>query len=122
MYSNWCFFECIRAAGTVYECEHIKSKERFALKILNPIGYKILSPNLIRKCTVLYKGKVTSDLTDSIDNFTKESVWWLMYQNTRQYISAYYSEKFNCLKELSLDQCVKIWVKKTYLLLMQYYL
>ncbi len=26
------------AAGTVYECEHLKSHAHYALKILNPLG------------------------------------------------------------------------------------
>lgn len=34
------------AAGTVYEAEYTKTKENFALKILNPLGYKLISPTV----------------------------------------------------------------------------
>lgn len=94
------------AAGTVYECEYIKTKLKYALKILNPLGYKQLTPALLRKCSVLTKGK---PLSDDNANLTKENVWWLMNSGTKQYISAYYNEKLNTLKELSLSQCVQVW-------------
>ena len=38
------------AAGNVYECELLRSREHFALKILNPLGYKLTSPALPQKC------------------------------------------------------------------------
>ena len=44
------------AAGTVYECEHIRTREHYALKILNPLGYKMVNPALLRKCNILTKG------------------------------------------------------------------
>ena len=112
---NTALLECMNflgggAAGTVYECEDSKTKEKYALKILNPLGYKITTPALLRKFTVLTKGKIFSDLID--DNTTPitiDHVWWLLNNSTKQYITAYYSEKTNILKELSLYHCVKIW-------------
>jgi serine/threonine protein kinase len=95
------------AAGTVYECEYIKTKDRYALKILNPLGYKLMTPALLRKCNVLTKGKSVTD--DNDPSLSKSHVWWLLNNSTKQYISAFYNEKTNSLKELSLSQCVNVW-------------
>lgn len=96
------------AAGNVYECEHSQSHEHFALKILNPLGYKILSPTLLRKCTVISKGKIYCDSDKSSEVLAQENLWWLM-SGTKQYIAAYYSERYNSLRELSLTQCIQLW-------------
>ena len=97
------------AAGTVYECEHTKTREHFALKILNPVGFKMNSPTLLRKCSILTKGKVYNDLSDVTTNFTMEYVWWLLNASSKQYIPAYYSEKTASMRELSLSQCIEVW-------------
>mmetsp|Transcript_14875 Transcript_14875/g.22370 ORF Transcript_14875/g.22370 Transcript_14875/m.22370 type:complete len:921 (+) Transcript_14875:144-2906(+) len=98
------------AAGTVYEAEHIKTKEHFALKILNPLGYKMLSPALIRRCTVISKGRPVSEAAErSKEALTTDHVWWLLNGSTKQYLAAYYSERQRALHELSLVQCMNIW-------------
>mmetsp|Transcript_7508 Transcript_7508/g.7948 ORF Transcript_7508/g.7948 Transcript_7508/m.7948 type:complete len:457 (+) Transcript_7508:115-1485(+) len=98
------------AAGTVYEAENIKTKERFALKILNPIGYKMLSPALLRRCTIISKGKPISEQFErSKEPLTKEHVWWVLNGSTKQHLAAYYSERQRSLNELSLLQCIQIW-------------
>lgn len=98
------------AAGTVYECEHAKTHEHFALKILNPIGFKMVTPAILRKCTVMVKGKVLDDTSDEMDTqLGRDHVWWLANGNTKQFIGAYYSERHNSLKELSLSQCIQIY-------------
>ena len=98
------------AAGTVYECEYVKTHEHFALKILNPIGFKMMTPALIRKCAVVVKGKVVSDISsESEPVLTREDIWWLVNGSTKQFLGAYYSEKQNSLKELSLSQCIQIY-------------
>lgn len=97
------------AAGNVYECEHIQSHEHYALKILNPIGYKILSSALLRKCNVLVKGKVFNDSDKSGGILKLENIWWLLSSSNKQYIAGYFSERYNSLKELSLNQCMQLW-------------
>lgn len=89
----------------MYEAEHVQTKEHVALKILNPLGYKLLSSALLRRCTIISKGKPYSDAS----TICKDNIWWLMNNNTKQYIAAYYSEKQNCLVELSLSQCMQVW-------------
>mmetsp|Transcript_19695 Transcript_19695/g.43914 ORF Transcript_19695/g.43914 Transcript_19695/m.43914 type:complete len:942 (-) Transcript_19695:436-3261(-) len=97
------------AAGTVYECEHVKTRERFALKILNPLGYKITTPPLLRRCNVMTKGEVFPDSDGAKEGLSRLHVWWLMNGTNKQYIAAYFSEKFNGLRELSLTQCIDVW-------------
>lgn len=98
------------AAGTVYEAEHVKSKEHFALKILTPLGYKLLSPALLRRCSIITKGKAVPDFVEqSEEGLSVENVWWLLNGSTKQYLAAYYSEKNCMLRELSLKQCMSIW-------------
>lgn len=98
------------AAGTVYECEDAESHEHYALKILNPLGFRLVAPALLRKCTVLHKGKVHKDSDKEKENTLGiDSVWWLLDAATKQYIAAYFSERQNCLKDLTLTQCIEIW-------------
>eukprot|EP01041_Mallomonas_annulata_P007597 gene7597-15566_t len=98
------------AAGTVYEAEQVSSKKRYAMKILNPIGYKILSPHQLRSCTVVVKGKpFPENLEKSKEPIGKDYFWWLVNGSTKQFHAAYFSEKQRSLKELSLSQCINIW-------------
>lgn len=99
------------AAGNVYECEKLSSNERFAIKILNPIGYKLLTPLLLRKCNIIKRGKLLNDngCVDQTTDVQREHIWWLSSSSSKQFIAAYYSQKLNCLKELSLPECIKIW-------------
>ena len=96
------------AAGNVYECEHIRSRQHYALKILNPLGYKLMSPALLRKCNIVSKGETVSDVCD-YEKIEKVNVWWLINGSTKQFVAAFFSEKQNCLKELSLVQCIQVW-------------
>jgi serine/threonine protein kinase len=98
------------AAGTVYECENVKSHEHYALKILNPIGYKLISPALLRRCVVLIKGKPVSEAVEkNKEVITSEHLWWLMNESTKQHVAGYYSQRNNSLQEISLLQCCQIW-------------
>lgn len=97
------------AAGSVYECEHVKSGERYALKVLNPIGYKIIAPALLRRCNVITKGTVLADNDQSKEVITLANVWWLLNATSKQYIAAYFSERYNSLRELSLNHCIEVW-------------
>jgi len=96
------------AAGTVYECEYVKTRDHYALKILNPIGFKMMTPALLRKCTILVKGRVVNDGGEE-PVLSRDDVWWLINGSTKQFVGAFYSEKQNTLKELSLSQCIQIY-------------
>ena len=96
------------AAGNVYECELVRSREHFALKILNPLGYKLTSPALLRKCNIVSKGETVND-NGEYEKVEKINIWWLINGSTKQFVAAYFSEKQNCLRELSLVQCIHVW-------------
>ena len=98
------------AAGTVYEAVNLQSKRHFALKILNPLGYKLTSPSLLRRCTVIWKGSnYTEQQEAEKQKLLKENVWWLVNSATKQYLAAYHCERQGVLKEISLVQCSQIW-------------
>ena len=62
--------EARAACCTVYE-----AKEHFALKILIPLGYKLLSPALLRRWCVITKGKPVSDSVEQgAEPFTEEYI------------------------------------------------
>ncbi len=96
------------SAGTVYECENCKTHEHFALKILNPLGYKLTSFPLLKRCSILLKGEIVLDALHDC-TLSSRNVWWLSNGSSRQYLSAFFSEKSNSMKELSLNQCIQIW-------------
>lgn len=97
------------AAGTVYECERVKTRDHYALKILNPLGYKLLNPASLRRCNIMIKGNVVSLQVETNNELDIDNVWWLINGSTKQFIAAFYSEKSSCLKELSLNHCIAIW-------------
>ena len=117
------------AAGTVYECENAKTHDHHALKILNPLGnepyslsitgthsihfsslgYKLMNPSLLKRCNIVIKGKSVSDDQEKMNNLTNENIWWVLNTSAKQFLSAYFSERYNSLKELSLTQCIKVW-------------
>lgn len=92
-------------AGTVYQCEDRRGGH-FAMKILNPIGYKLLPAGLLRRCVVILKGQQAEDLHDYV--LCMDNVWWLIHATTKQYIAAYFTQKHG-LRELNLSQCVDVW-------------
>ena len=52
--------------------EYTKTKENFALKILNPLGYKLVAPAILKRCTIIAKGEINEDSQP----LRKENVWW----------------------------------------------
>ncbi|CAM9529254.1 unnamed protein product [Scytosiphon promiscuus] len=49
------------AAGVVYEAECFKTKRHLAVKVLNPIGYKLAPSGSLRFCEVVVKGQPYGD-------------------------------------------------------------
>ncbi len=96
------------AAGTVYECEHVATRCRYALKILNPLGFKLSSPVLLKKYSVLHRGDNFYDV-DANNRLGKHHVSWLYNSAMKQYHACLFSVKLNCFKELSLLQCLDLW-------------
>jgi serine/threonine protein kinase len=97
------------ASGTVYECEHVLTKCRYALKILNPLGFKLSSPSLLKKYSILRRGETYND--SSVAIMGHDHIWWLYNPVMKQYHACFFSSKDNCIKELSLLQCMGLWGK-----------
>ena len=109
------------AAGTVYEALQKSTSKHYALKILNPLGFKLMAPATLRRCAVVSRGLPFDDTNKNINNssspitpmqtLSKENLWWLISGsgNNQHYVAAYQSVRQNELRELSLAQCMIIW-------------
>jgi serine/threonine protein kinase len=110
------------ASGSVYQAFDVTgqsppsspstlSEKSVAIKILNPLGYKLLPFDQFKnKCVVLMKGTPLSP--EQVMNkapFQAENVWWLLFASTRQVIAAYEDPIRGQLRELTLPKCVEIW-------------
>ncbi|TDH69287.1 hypothetical protein CCR75_007888 [Bremia lactucae] len=125
------------AAGVVYEAFSTRTKQHVAMKILNPVGYKLFSSSLLARCIVAVKGKplllLPSDETkrgeDSgrrlprrayeshrmrtprmrTERIRIENVWWLIHPTSKQAIAAVEDPNTGHVRELTLPQCIQVW-------------
>ena len=51
------------SAGVVYEATKLSSHDRFAVKIINPTGFRLLSTALLKQCVVACRGAPMDDDT-----------------------------------------------------------
>lgn len=68
-----------------------------------------MNPTLLKRCNIVIKGKTVSDDNEKMNNLSNENIWWVLNTSAKQFLSAYYSERYNSLKELSLTHCIKVW-------------
>ncbi|TYZ63911.1 hypothetical protein PybrP1_012158 [[Pythium] brassicae (nom. inval.)] len=113
------------AAGVVYEAFCMRTKHHVAIKILNPVGYKLLPSTLLARCIVAVKGKPLdgasrplaqaptqrgrSSNAASSSPMRVENVWWLVHPTTKQAIAAVEDPRTGALRELTLPQCIEVW-------------
>ncbi|KAL3930865.1 MAG: hypothetical protein SGARI_004357 [Bacillariaceae sp.] len=58
--------------------------ESVAIKILNPVGYRILPPEGLKDCVVVKKGEVMdTDVRKGVAPMQEKHVWWLVNPNSR---------------------------------------
>ena len=80
-----------------------------AIKVLNPVGYKLQPPTQIGKCRTLHKGSpITLDQYHGKSTMTVDNIWWIMHPISRQFIAAYEDPVRGQLQELSLPRCVEV--------------
>ncbi|KAF0696812.1 Aste57867_12474 [Aphanomyces stellatus] len=97
-------------AGVVYEAFCLSTKQHVALKILNPIGYKLMPTSLLSRCLVAIKGRqMESEVANGIQPMRNEHVWWLVHQSSKQAIAAYEDPRSGAVKELTLPRCIEVW-------------
>ncbi|CAH0473619.1 unnamed protein product [Peronospora belbahrii] len=125
------------AAGVVYEAFSTRTKQYVAIKILNPVGYKLFPSTLLARCIVAVKGKplmtLPSDETDvnvrmdrrahgsglqrsnfhmlkpTTERICVENVWWLIHPTSKQAIAAFEDPYTGHVRELTLPQCIQVW-------------
>lgn len=81
-----------------------------AIKVLNPVGFKLLQASQLSKSRTLHKGcPVSIDQYHSKSPMSLDSVWWVMHPVSRQFIAAFEDPHRGQLRELPLPRCVEIW-------------
>jgi hypothetical protein len=64
--------------------EHGLSDESVAIKILNPVGYRILQADSLKDCVVVRNGQpMDSDVQKGTKPMEEKHVWWLVNPNSR---------------------------------------
>jgi hypothetical protein len=80
-----------------------------AIKVLNPVGFKLLQVSQLNKCRTLHKGcPISLDQYHGKTSMTLESVWWVLHPVSRQFIAAFEDPQRGQLKELTLPRCVEV--------------
>ena len=89
--------------------------DEYAIKILNPIGYKLLTNNQINSkiYKVIREGFSHNNSHNDDDNLIlEENIWYLQHINTKQIIPAYKANN-GTFKELPLNKCFDIYNTNT---------
>jgi len=98
-------------SGIVYEVEHLESSEHLALKVLNPIGYKLESKAALKQCKVVAQGKPLQGGDGGLrKSLGAENVWWLFHGPSGRVVAAFHDvERGNLIREMTLPMCVEVW-------------
>ena len=68
--------------------QHGLSDESVAIKILNPVGYRILQNDGLKDCVVVKKGQpMDKDMKNGVKPMQEKHVWWLVNPNSRNLIT-----------------------------------
>ena len=103
------------AAGVVYEAANLKAtsptvggdgpNKNVAVKILNPVGFKLMPNGPLQRCFVARRGsRLVSGASMGL-----EHVWWVVHPNSRAVIAAHQDPRTSQLRELPLPRCIEIW-------------
>jgi len=124
------------AVSPTFGSRQLFMEETVAVKILNPVGYRLLSADSIQGAVVVQEGEPLSEgVIDGSRPMKEEHVWWLVNPNSRNLrtlqktgpagdavdrgsaqrglrlslVAAFVDPKTNLLKELPLTRCIEIW-------------
>mmetsp|Transcript_9245 Transcript_9245/g.10555 ORF Transcript_9245/g.10555 Transcript_9245/m.10555 type:complete len:988 (-) Transcript_9245:101-3064(-) len=68
--------------------QHGLSDESVAIKILNPVGYRILQNDSLKDCVVVKTGQLMDkDIKNGVKPMQEKHVWWLVNPNSRNLIT-----------------------------------
>ena len=95
-------------------------QQHFALKILNPVGYKLERKATLKQCKVLVKGDPQMRLGGgegggaaaggAYEPLAARHVWWLCHVGSAMVVAAFHDvEKGDLLREMTLPRCVQVW-------------
>jgi serine/threonine protein kinase len=86
------------------------TEKTVAIKILNPLGFKILPYGQLNKCIVASKGRpLTQAQAQGKSPLTTDNVWWLVHPQSEQLFAAYEDSARGQLRELTLPRCIEVW-------------
>ena len=104
-------------AGVVYEATRLLNREDasarasldeaevFAVKELNPIGYRMMAQSALSRCKVAVEGLYRADPAAPV---RPVEVWWVYNSATRSAIAATCDVRGN-IRELTLPQCLQVF-------------
>ncbi|DAZ92424.1 TPA: hypothetical protein N0F65_000208 [Lagenidium giganteum] len=98
-------------AGVVYEAYDKTHQRNVAIKMLNPVGYKMASPAALKRGDVIKKGV---PVVGNVRGMTMENVYWVSIPNRRELIACYVDGRngpssLSAPRELNLEMCVSLW-------------
>ncbi|CAH0492094.1 unnamed protein product [Peronospora farinosa] len=97
-------------AGVVYEAFDQRFKRPVAVKILNPVGYKLTSPGTLRRAEIIKKGV---PVLGNVRGMTLDNVYWVHLPRRRELLPCYVTGGGSTppiLRELTLEMCVSLWL------------
>ncbi|KAG7384680.1 hypothetical protein PHYPSEUDO_002373 [Phytophthora pseudosyringae] len=97
-------------AGVVYEAFDQRAKRPVAVKILNPVGYKLTSPGALRRAEIIRKG---APVMGHVRGMTLDNVYWAHLPRRRELLACYVTGGGPAppvLRELTLEMCVSLWL------------
>lgn len=98
------------ASGSVHQAIDVVTQRTVAIKILNPIGFKLHPIAQINQCIVVSKGQpLNKSQIAGHSPLFPENVWWLVSPSTKQIIAAYEDPHRKQIRELTLPKCVEVW-------------
>ncbi|KAI9916154.1 hypothetical protein PsorP6_017056 [Peronosclerospora sorghi] len=98
-------------AGVVYEAFDQRLKRPVAVKMLNPVGYKLTSPSALRRGEIVKQGV---PILGTVRGMTLENVYWVQLPRRKDLIPCYViggnAATPPVLRELTLEMCVNLWL------------
>ena len=103
------------ASGSVYQAVDLEVPQNdrrasVAIKILNPVGFKLMPSGQVARCNVVRKGYPLSlEQRQGHVALTEDNVWWLQHPVNKNLFAAYEDLQRGQLRELPLPKCIEVW-------------